>query len=137
MIHTYQNDHSSSDDETFSVKITVCDWHGRPIESPACVTLVADGATYTLMREGTTAVYSGNVPADSYDLEVSSQEYVSPPRKVSVGPSTARSTVYLGECDWPFYRLGENAIPFPPPGALLAVAFPENKPNRGMIISGV
>ncbi|MCP5244230.1 MAG: choice-of-anchor D domain-containing protein [Burkholderiales bacterium] len=129
MIYTYQNGRSSSDDETSSVEITVCDWHGRLVESPACVNLVADGVTYTLMREGATAVYSGNVPVDSYDLEVSSQEYVSPPRKLSVGPSPARSAVYVGERDWPFYRLGENAIPFPPPGPLLAVAFPENKPD--------
>lgn len=126
---TTPNARQDPNGKTTSVEITVCDLIGRPVEAPASVILASEGMTHNLTREGATTVYSGRVPAGTYDLEVASEEYVSPPRKLSVGASPAHAVVYLGERDWPFYRLGENAIPFPPPGPLLAVAFPENKPD--------
>ena len=128
-METTSNVHQDHDGKTTIVEITVCDWLGRPIETLASVTLASEGMTHDLTREGETAVYSGYVPAGIYDLEVASEKYFSPPRKLSVGASPAYAVVYLGERDWPFYRLGQNAIPFPPPGPLLAVAFPENKPD--------
>ena len=41
------------------------------------------------------------------------------------------ATVFIGDSNWPFYRLGQNAVPFPPPGPRLAVAFPDTPPDPG------
>jgi hypothetical protein len=48
---------------------------------------------------------------------------------VEIGPRGKTTSAYLGEEGWPFYRLGEHTVPFPPPGDLLAVAFPLRQPD--------
>ena len=111
------------------VEIGVFDWLCRPLEASATVTLRREGETSDLTREGSANIYSGSVPAGTYDLVVSSDQHESPPRQLAVGTTTRHATAYVGERGWPFYRLGENAIPFDPPGPLLAVAFPDQRPD--------
>lgn len=75
--------------------------------------------------------YEGRVPPGAYGLSASAGLLVAPERKLVVEAEGKSTTVHLGEEGWPSYRLGEHVVPFPPPGNLLAVAFPERKPDRG------
>jgi hypothetical protein len=112
---------------TPNVQVLVYDAQGAPLAAAAHVALVRGASTYKLTRQGDTAAYAGTVPEGTYDLAVSSGRLVSPPRRVTVGGQGATASAYLGNRDWPYYHLGENAIPFRPPGDLLAVAFPDGK----------
>ena len=85
--------------------------------------------TVVLTRPEGSLLYEGHVEPGRYRLTVSTDELVAPDRYVEVGTEGKTASAYLGEEDWPFYRLGENLVPFSPPGDRLAVAFPLTQPE--------
>ena len=111
------------------VRISVHDVCGKVYDGKAQVRLLREGETITLKKPNGSLVYKAWVEPGTYQLEVSTENLVSPSRRVEIGPDGKTASAYLGEKGWPFYRLGENVIPFPPPGDLLAVAFPLQQPN--------
>lgn len=115
--------------DRISVIVTVCDWQGQPVESAMNVALVDGKKTHKLKRDGTTPVYTGAVPQGRYAVKAEGKAGVAPSQTLVVSADPTRATLYVGASDWPFYRLGKNAVPFPPPGPMLAVAFPENQPD--------
>lgn len=111
------------------VRISVHAVGGKAYEGPAEVILTREGKATELKREKSSVLYQGHVEPGSYRLQVRADKWVAPARTVEVGSKGKDAAAYLGEPGWPFYRLGENAIPFPPPGNLVAMAFPRRKPG--------
>ena len=111
------------------VRISVHAVGGKAYEGPAEVILAREDKATELKREKSSLLYQGHVEPGSYRLQARADKWVAPARTVEVGSKGKDAAAYLGEPGWPFYRLGENAIPFPPPGNLLAVAFPRRKPG--------
>jgi hypothetical protein len=124
----HQSSFTTGRDEVL-VRITVQGVGGRAHEDDAQVVLLSEGKRIELERPEGSLSYEASAKPGTYQLEVSAGRLVSPSRLLEVGPQGKIASVYLGEPDWPFYRLGENAIPFPPPGDLLAVAFPIRRPS--------
>ncbi|NLG51553.1 MAG: S8 family serine peptidase, partial [Chloroflexi bacterium] len=111
------------------VRVSVHDASGHPLDRPAHVRLLRQGDEVKLERVKGAPLYEGWAEPGIYQLEASAEKLVSPPRRVVVGPEGKTASAYLGQEGWPFYRLGENAVPFAPPGNLLAVAFPLRHPS--------
>jgi len=57
----------------------------------------------------------------TYELQAQVGRLVAPKQKIEVGEDGYQGPVYLGEADWPFYRLGRTAIPFAPQHDIVAV----------------
>ena len=131
MAHAIEDDDGKPGDENHLVQITVCDWLGQPIDAAAQVSLVALDKATKLSRVDSSAAYEGSVPPGTYEMRVTSGDNTSPPRNLTVDANPTFATAYIGDSNWPFYRLGQNAVPFPPPGPLLAVAFPDTPPEPG------
>ncbi|MDQ3698228.1 MAG: hypothetical protein M3373_09410 [Gemmatimonadota bacterium] len=111
------------------VRVSVHAVGGKAYEGPAEVNLEREGKATDLKREKGSLLYQGHVEPGSYRLQVRADRWVAPTRTIEVGSNGTTAAAYLGEPGWPFYRLGESVIPFPPPGDLLAVAFPRGKPG--------
>jgi len=111
------------------VRVSVHDASGYPLDRPARVRFLRQGEAVKLERAKGAPLYEGWVEPGTYQLEASAEKLVSPPRRVVVGPEGKTASAYLGQEGWPFYRLGENAVPFAPPENLLAVAFPLRHPS--------
>jgi hypothetical protein len=111
------------------VRISVHDVGGKVYDGVAQVRLMREGETVTLKRPSGSLFHEAWVEPGAYQLDVSTKDLVSPGRRVEIGPDGKIDSAYLGKEGWPFYRLGSNAVPFPPPGDLLAVAFPLRQPD--------
>ncbi len=111
------------------VRIAVHDAHGRIYEGAAQVWVTREGRRTTLKRREGSPFYEGKVEPGTYRLTVITEKLAAPDREIEIGPEGKTGSAYLGEQGWPFYRLGENKVPFPPPGDLLAVAFPLRQPD--------
>ncbi|MEM9385414.1 MAG: S8 family serine peptidase [Pseudomonadota bacterium] len=111
------------------VRVTVHDVHGRPLVAAAKVELRAHDRTYALDQVGASAAYEVHAPEGTYTLHVACAAGLSPARSLEVGAAGATASAYVGDPDWPFYRLGQNTVPFEPPGDLLAVCFPAGQPD--------
>lgn len=123
------DDRRKPGDQEATVQITICNWLGQPIDDAANVSLVGRDKTVKLTRIESTPVYEGRVPTGTYAMQVSSGDHVSPDRDLVVDADPTFATAYIGERTWPFYRLGQSAVPFPSPGPQLAVAFPDAAPD--------
>lgn len=75
-------------------------------------------------------LYEAQVEPGVYQLEVSAGDMSSPVRTVTVPPEGKTVSIYLGEKEWPFYRLGENIVPFEPREDLFAIVFPSAVPDE-------
>lgn len=113
---------------TVLYRISVHDVSGLVYDGMAQVRLMREGESITLKKPKGSLLYEERVEPGTYQLEVSSKDLVSPGRRVEIGPEGKTASAYLGEKGWPFYRLGENIVPFPPPGDLMSVAFPLRQP---------
>ena len=113
-----------------TVQVAVYGLDGTLHDQEARVLLTREKEETLLKRSSGALLYEGRVPPGRYRLEVTSESLVAPPRTVEVGPQGKTTSVYLGEKGWPFYRLGEHTVPFPPPERKLAVAFPLRSPDR-------
>ena len=111
------------------LRVSVHGIGGRPHQGAAEIRLERDGHTKVLAKHDGAAFAEGLVEPGRYMLDAVAEKLVAPPRRLEVQPAGTTASVYLGEPGWPFYRLGENAIPIPPPADLLAVAFPTGKPD--------
>ncbi len=112
------------------VRVTVKDHQSHSLKSTAEVTLIQAEHRYALTRENDSAIiYSAHVPRGVYALEVSAGRLVSPPRNITLDQDSKHTCVYVGNKNWPFYRLGEHAVPFEPPKDQLAIAFSKHKPD--------
>lgn len=110
------------------VRISLLDAGGRIFEGPARVQLVREGETIRLSRPKDSLFYEGAVAPGHYRVRASGEGMVAPERSLKVGEDGETVPVYLGEEGWPHYRLGEHPVPFPPPGDLIALAFPNRAP---------
>jgi hypothetical protein len=61
------------------------------------------------------------VPEGTYKLFAKVGKLVAPQQEITVGDEGFDNAVYLGETDWPFYRMGRTPVPFPPPTDLVAI----------------
>ena len=129
MAKSQKNERPAPDHVT--VIVTVCDHIGQPVDTAMNVALVDGKKTHKLKREGSTAVYTGAVPQGTYTVNADGKAGVAPPQTHSVAADPTSVTLFVGARDWPFYRLGQSAVPFPPPGPMLAVAFPDVHPDQG------
>lgn len=110
------------------IRISVHDASGHLLEGPARVELVREEETIRLSRSTNSLFYEGTVAPGRYRLRASSEDMVAPERSLEIGEEEETVPVYLGEENWPHYRLGEHPVPFPPPGDLIALAFPNRTP---------
>jgi hypothetical protein len=103
---------------------------GRPYEGRATIRL--HGGDKTTTYDKPAGAYYAEIPVEpgDFELEVTAERLIAPRRRVRVGPQGKTVSAYLGEPGWPFYRLGENIVPFRPSNDVIAVAFPANKPSR-------
>ena len=108
---------------TVLVRISVHDVGGMVYNGMAQVRLVREGESITLKKPKGSLLYEAWIEPGTYQLEVSTKGLVSPGRRVEIGPEGKTASAYLGEEGWPFYRLGENVVPFSPREDLLSVAF--------------
>lgn len=115
------------------VRVSVHGVDGRPFQGRAEVALRREGERFPLQRSERSALHEGRVPPGTYRLQAVAGSLLAPERDVVVGPSGKTTSAYLGEVGWPFYRMGEHLVPFPPPGNLLAVGFPKGKPDRNTV----
>ncbi|NBC01073.1 MAG: S8 family serine peptidase [Bacteroidetes bacterium] len=113
-----------------TVRVAVYGLEGTLHNQEARVLLTGEDEETLLKRPSGALLYEGRVPPGRYRLEVTSESLVAPPRAVEVAPQGKTTSAYLGEKGWPFYRLGEHTVPFPPPERKLAVAFPLRSPDR-------
>jgi len=111
------------------LRISVHGIGGRLHEGEAEVRLERDGKASPIVKPAGAAFAEGEVEPGTYSFDVVAGDLAAPRRQVVVGAEGKTASAYLGEPGWPFYRLGENAIPIPPPIDLLAVAFPTGKPD--------
>lgn len=111
------------------VSVAVHDHRGLPVTTTAEVALTLDGERHVLARETDSNVYRASLPQGDYLLETTAGRQVSPLRDITVEGRQKHTDVYIGNKSWPYYRLGEHAVPFEPPNDLIAVAFPRRKPD--------
>ena len=95
----------------------------------AVVQLRRPGATITLKKPEGLTLYRANVAPGQYSLNVNAGHMVAPSRPVTVESPGKTASAYLGLPSWPFYRLGENLVPFEPHDDLLGVAFDHRTPD--------
>lgn len=119
---------ATSTKRTALFRISLHDVGGLVYDGAAKVRLFREGRSITLKKPPGSLLYQAEVEPGTYQLEVSTKELVSPAQRMEIGPEGKTASAYLGKKEWPFYRLGENVVPFPPPGDLLAVAFPLRQP---------
>lgn len=129
MAQEIEDDRRNPGEQKAAVQITICSWLGQPIDDAVDVSLVGEDETVKLTKIEATPVYVGRVRSGTYAMQVSSGNHVSPDRNLVVDTDPTFATAYIGEPTWPFYRLGQSAVPFPPPGPQLAVAFPNGAPD--------
>ncbi|HXU08552.1 MAG TPA: hypothetical protein VN743_06115, partial [Blastocatellia bacterium] len=103
---------------------------GEHYNKSAKVSLKQKGKSIELRQADYAALYEGKVKPGTYSLEVSATGMQTPRRSIDVPASGKTASVYLGKRDWPYYRLGENIVPFEPLEELLAVVFPSNHPDN-------
>lgn len=113
-----------------NVRVSVHLPSGRVTDREAEVSLVRGKERIVLDPSASLGAYEGTVEVASYEVEVKAGELVGAPRTIDVGSGPTTANVYLGQPDWPFYRLGDNAVPFEPHDELLGVGFPEGAPNE-------
>jgi hypothetical protein len=102
---------------------------GAHFTESARVSLRLRGRSIALQRAPDSLLYEGTVEPGTYTLEVSAGPLRAPRRSVTVTAPRKTASAYLGEREWPFYRLGENVVPFEPRDDLIAVAFEARPPG--------
>lgn len=112
-----------------SLRVSVHGVGGRSYEPEAEVRLEREGRTTRFTKAQGAAFAEEHLEPGTYGLVVVAGDLTSPRQQVVVGPEGKTTSAYLGRPDWPFYRLGEHAVPFEPRPDLLAVAFPSGKPD--------
>ncbi len=121
------------------VRVSVHIPGGAHFEEPADVRLEAGRNTYTLQRAKGSLLFEGKIPQGQYSVVTKADGWQVENRKVRVVGPSATASVYLGKTNWPFYRLGDNIVPFEPREDLVAVAFEARKPHERVALqrSGV
>ena len=120
-----------NDKQLVFLRVSVHGVGGRGYQPEAEVRLEREGRSTRFTKAPGAAYAEEHVEPGSYGLVVVAGELTSPRQHVVVGPEGKTTSAYLGRPDWPFYRLGEHAVPFEPHPDLLAVAFPSGKPDPG------
>lgn len=105
---------------------------GEHYEKNVTITLRQRTKSITVKRVKGSLLYEAQVEPGVYQLEVSADPFTSPGRTVTIPREGKTVSIYLGEKDWPFYRLGENPVPFEPREDLFAIVFPSRTPNERM-----
>ena len=118
-----------NDKQRVFLRVSVHDVGGRSYQAEAEVRLEREGRSTRFTKAEGAAYAEGHVEPGVYGLVVLAGDLTSPRQQVVVGPEGKTTSAYLGRPDWPFYRLGEHAVPFEPHPDLLAVAFPSGKPD--------
>ena len=102
---------------------------GGSYQYKARIALARNKSVTVLDRCGKTCIYKGRVPPGEYTLKVRARGLQTPARKVRIPRSGKTLSVYLGFRGWPFYRFGENIVPFDPMENFLAIVFPSRSPD--------
>lgn len=112
------------------IRISVHMPNGQVYNGPAEVVLEGNSQQISLTLNQRTLVYEAVVDSGTYNLTVStSEDLASPARSIEIPPEGKTASAYLGREGWPFYRLGENIVPFEPHENLIAVSFPLRQPS--------
>ena len=112
------------------IRISVHMPNGHVYNGPAEVVLEGNSQQISLTLNQRTLVYEAVVDSGTYNLTVStSEDLASPARSIEIPPEGKTASAYLGREGWPFYRLGENIVPFEPHENLIAVSFPLRQPS--------
>lgn len=110
---------------------------GQHCQESARVILRQGALTQQLRRPPGSLLYEGIIEPGTYLLEASAGELISPSRDVVVPREGKTASAYLGKAGWPFYRLGENVVPFEPRDDLVAIAFDVDTPKPAYIAKSV
>jgi hypothetical protein len=111
------------------VRVSVHAPGGLPYMEEAAVNLKQRDRSVRLKRVKGTNLYEGAARPGVHTLEVSAAGLRSPNRPLVVTKGGKTASAYLGKRGWPFYRLGENVVPFESRDDLLAVAFEARRPG--------
>ena len=109
------------------LRISVHEPGGKLYQDTATILLYYEGTERAVDKAVGPVMTEIEVKPGAYEFEVKAQALEAPRRRVEVGPNGKTASAYLGEPGWPFYRLGENVIPFLPRPEFVAVAFPTRK----------
>ena len=126
-----------SQPEAVAVTISVHGPDGLLYPKDAEVSLHSTHNTVGLKPGGQAGIHVGRVVPGVYTLAVAAGDLQTPDREVLVGAAGKVASAYLGEHDWPYYRMGENVVPFEPRKDLIAVAFPMAAPDHQMALRTV
>ena len=110
---------------------------GHLFGGEAAVVLEAGTYKIHLEREKNSPFYVGNVPVGTYQLNVVAENQLSPERRLTIIDSHMTVSSYIGNADWPFYRYGENAVPFEPREDLIAVCFDSRPPEEETALAAI
>ena len=111
------------------VRVAVYGPGGKLLDQSVKVVLRENKRSTACERAKGALFHEARVAPGRYRLEAAARDLVTPPRDLDVPPEGRTVALYLGRKDWPFYRLGENAVPFEPREELLAVVFPNRRPD--------
>lgn len=117
-------------DQQVLIRVSVHAPGGSHYNKPVEVRLVRNRKTYPLRLSRGSLLYEATIPPGTYQVMATAGEWTSPSRTVWATAPTTTVSIYLGKKDWPFYRLGENIVPFEPREDLIAVVFEARKLDR-------
>lgn len=102
---------------------------GKHLEQDATVKISQKGKSQQLRRKKGALLYEAEVPKGAYAIEVSTSGWQAPKRNFVISSQQKTVSIYLGKKGWPYYRLGENIVPYEPNDKIIAVAFDSRKPD--------
>lgn len=102
---------------------------GQHLEQEATVKISQKGKTQQLRRKKGQLLYQAEVPQGAYTIEVSAPGWQTPKRNFVIASKQRTVSMYLGKKGWPYYRLGENIVPYEPNDRIIAVVFESRKPD--------
>lgn len=105
-----------------TVSLTLFNHNGEPVKGRATIVLIPrTGRKLTLKRKSKSNIWQGRVKTGIYAVEVTSAKLTAPKQKLSVTAEDYSGSIYLGEKNWPYYRMGKTIIPFEPPQSIAIV----------------
>ena len=106
-----------------TLRISVHSPNGEHLAQPVPVSIIGAGGTVDLHRTDGKLTYETKLEPGSYRLKVEAPGFAVVDYEIEVKPGVVAIPVYLGQKDWPAYRMGQSIVPFEPKEDRVAVAF--------------
>lgn len=119
----------SSADDVVLVRVSVHEPGGRHREAETRVELATGRQIIALTRPKGSLLYQAWVAPGTYILRVDAGDLGVPDRSIDVSGTEVTASVYLGQREWPAYRLGDSIVPFEPRDDIVAVVYETRDPE--------